>query len=96
MFQNVKIKEFKELALKPNTLIVDVRTGAEFDSGAIEGAINIDVMAPDFKAEIQKLNKDNTYLVYCRSGARSVSACFNFLSEGFTKLYNLEGGIMSV
>lgn len=82
----------KELVKDPNTLIVDVRSGWEFESGHVEGAKNIPL------EEIpQRLDefKDQTYpiVLYCRSGGRSGMA-MNFLQQqGIQNLYN--GGGLS-
>ncbi|MDO9590965.1 MAG: rhodanese-like domain-containing protein, partial [Microcella sp.] len=59
------------VALEPGTIVIDVRTPAEFASGHLEGAINIDVQSADFDSRISELDADGTYFVYCRSGNRS-------------------------
>lgn len=43
----------------PDLVIVDVRTNGEFEVGHIEGALNIDVSLPNFKEEIDQLDKKN-------------------------------------
>ena len=72
--------------------LIDVRTPGEFSSGSIPGAKNLDLMAPDFQSQVQKLDKDKTYFLYCRSGNRSGSAASLFEKLGL-KSYNLVGGI---
>ena len=74
--------------------LIDVRTRAEVASGTIVKAINIDVMSVDFATRIKKLNPDNTYFVFCRSGARSANAVKQLRAAGFIA-YNLVGGIGS-
>jgi rhodanese-related sulfurtransferase len=59
----------------PKIVVIDVRSAAEFKSGHIAGAKNIDIMAPDFAQQIAALDKDGTYLVHCASGGRSARAC---------------------
>jgi rhodanese-related sulfurtransferase len=77
-------------------IVVDVRTEGEFTNQVkLINAINIDYNAPDFKEQLQKLDKNNTYLVYCRSGARSNAAMEIMKTSGFMFLYHLEGGILS-
>jgi rhodanese-related sulfurtransferase len=44
--------------------------------------------------EIEKLDKNKTYYVYCRSGNRSFHAGNFMLQAGFQKVYNLEPGII--
>ncbi|WP_428657936.1 rhodanese-like domain-containing protein [Runella sp.] len=79
----------------PGAVILDVRTAAEVRSGAIKGAINIDLMSADFQQKINQLDKTKTYFVYCRSGHRSGQACRIMGNVGFEHIYNLTGGMMS-
>ena len=44
---------------------IDVRTPEEYAKGHIGDAINIDYSSPDFKSNIDKIAKDNIYIVYC-------------------------------
>ena len=78
----------------PDLVIVDVRTQAEFESGHIGGSVNIDVSLPNFKEEIEKLNKNTRYIVYCRSGNRSKFAAQIMEVLGFREVYDLGGGIV--
>jgi len=73
-----------------NAGLIDVRTPAEFASGHLEGADNIDVQSSDFAAKVSQLPKDAPYVVYCRSGNRSAAAIEQMQSLGFTNL--LDGG----
>lgn len=75
-----------------NAVLLDVRTAGEFQSGHIKGAKNIDFYSSDFRDKINRLDKGQEYFVYCRSGARSASACNMMAKAGF-KVYNLDGGI---
>ncbi len=76
-------------------VILDVRTKGEFDSGHINDAINIDVKSASFKEKLSKLDKDKTYLVYCRSGKRSTRAQ-NIMKElHFKKAINILGGFIA-
>ena len=78
----------------PNFVIVDVRTPEEYDEGHVEKAINIDFRSENFRNEIDKLKKDKTYLIYCRSGRRSADA-LNIMKElDFTRIYHMNGGIL--
>lgn len=74
--------------------ILDVRTREEFDNGHIPNAIQIDFYRPEFREEIAKLEKDKTYYVVCRSGARSGKTCTIMSEMGFGRVYNLEGGML--
>jgi rhodanese-related sulfurtransferase len=78
-----------------NAVILDVRTEAEFNEGFIANAINIDIhRGQDFVSEIEALDKNKKYYVYCRSGMRSAKACEIMNQLGFENAYNLLGGIL--
>lgn len=82
---------------QPEVVILDVRTPQEVAQGTItDQALNIDVTNRAlFDQEIEKLDKDKTYLVYCRSGRRSRVAGEEMARRGFKKVYNLKGGILA-
>ncbi|WP_229841995.1 rhodanese-like domain-containing protein [Pseudolysinimonas yzui] len=75
-----------------DTIIVDVRTPAEFAEGHLEGAVNIDVQSAEFDALIADLDPDAEYLVYCRSGNRAATAIDRMAAQGFGSLAN-GGGV---
>ena len=92
-FSNLDVKSFAEKIMKDKEVIIlDVRTPAEFAESAIKGAINIDVNASNFKEKVSTLDKEKSYLIYCRSGMRSVKACNLMAENGFNKMFNLLGG----
>ena len=73
---------------KESRMIIDVRTPAEFASGHLDGAVNIDIQSPDFTSRIEGLDRDGSYVVYCRSGNRSGMAMAQMLDMGFTDVSN--------
>ena len=77
----------------PSFVILDVRTLQEFADGYVEGAINIDFSSATFGDELDALDKEKTYLIYCRSGNRSGQALGMMEELGFQEVYNLSGGI---
>ena len=78
-----------------DAIILDVRTEEEVASGKIPNSINIDIYkGQGFVYQVEELDKNKTYYVYCRSGARSAQACSIMNQLGFEKTYNLIGGIM--
>ena len=78
-----------------NAAILDVRTPEEFETSRIPNSKNIDFYNPqNFMLEIEKLDKDNSYYVYCRTGVRSANSCQLMNELGFNKVYNLLGGIV--
>jgi rhodanese-related sulfurtransferase len=74
-------------------VIMDVRTPEETSEGKIvNSAMELDFYADDFKDKLENLDKDATYLVYCRSGRRSANTLKMMEEQGFKKAYNLLGG----
>lgn len=71
------------------TAVIDVRTPAEFATGHLDGAINIDWEGATFADEVAALDPNGTYLLYCRSGNRAGQAKAAMESLGFTHLTNL-------
>jgi len=75
--------------------LIDVRTPEEIEEGKISGATNINIFDADFADKIDEYDRSKTYVMICRSGARSGQACMHMLGMGFENIYNLEGGMMS-
>lgn len=80
------------LASKPGTLL-DVRTPGEYKKGFIEGARLLDIFSDEFEAELNKLDRNATYYVYCASGGRSAECAEKMQGMGFKKVYDLDGGM---
>ena len=78
----------------PDFVIIDVRTPEEFTEGYIEGAINIDFYSETFADELDILDKNKTYLIYCRSDNRSGRALPLMEELNFREVYNMTGGII--
>jgi phage shock protein E len=67
------------------TIVIDVRTPAEYSEGHLDGAVNIDVQDANFGTILSQLPTDGEYVVYCRSGNRSAKAA------GFTNVVDAGG-----
>ena len=90
---NLGAVDFQKKTQEAGVVILDVRTPAEFAAGHLEGAININAEDATFAADIEKLDKNAEYAVYCQSGRRSGNAVSAMKDAGFTKLTNLSSGI---
>lgn len=73
----------------PDVVIVDVRTPEEFKAGHLEGAQLLDLNSGDFEAALPDLEKDEEYLLYCRSGSRAAQAKNLMEDAGFSDVTNL-------
>ena len=94
-FLTVGPDDFEKLiGNKDSVVILDVRTLSEFQEDHLRDALLIDVKTDSFMmAARDRLPKDKTIAVYCRSGRRSAMAAEMLAAEGF-KVVNLDGGII--
>ena len=77
-----------------NFVILDVRTSDEFSDGHIKDSINIDFYSETFSDDLDKLDKNKTYMVYCRTANRSGQALDMMKDLNFSEAYNMLGGIV--
>jgi phage shock protein E len=81
--QKAKIKD----ALRNGAIIIDVRTGTEYDRGHVPDAFNIPV--DRIKASADRLKATNKpVIVCCNSGDRSSTAMQHLKAKGLKKVYN--------
>ncbi|MCK5552045.1 MAG: rhodanese-like domain-containing protein [Deltaproteobacteria bacterium] len=76
-----------------NFVILDVRTPEEFVRDHIGNAINLDYYSETFKGDLNRLDKNKTYLIYCQIGGRSKMVLGIVKELGFREAYNMLGGI---
>ncbi len=91
----MKSKAVNDLAaeVEAKTLnLIDVREADEFASGHLPGAINLPLS--DFLERYGELDKDKSYHIICRSGARSAQACAFLEEEGYD-VTNVAGGTIA-
>jgi len=89
----ITVAEMDSLLQIGQVQLIDVRTPEEFTSGYIPGAINIDYRNENFKELIEKVDKTKPVAVYCAKGGRSGRCATYMKKAGFTKIYDLDGGI---
>lgn len=90
---NIDPTEATLLINREDALVIDVRESAEYVSGHIPQARNIPLSK--FAERVGELDgfKDKPVIVNCRSGHRSSNACSQLKKHGFTRIYNLDGGV---
>ena len=86
---------FEKMLKKKKNMLIDVRTPEEMAEGHIENASNLDFLDESFPEKIETLNKNKTYLLYCRTGKRTAKAGALMKAAGFKNVYILDGGITS-
>lgn len=85
------MKNLKDIVHNPSTVLVDVRSAWEFESGHLNGAVNIPLEQIGSRAtELRNLKAP--LVLYCRSGARSGMATALLTQLGLSAVYN-GGGI---
>ena len=72
--------------------VLDVRTPEEYAPGHVTGAVNVDFSGESFRSEVDKLDKDVAYVVYCASGGRSRVASEIMGDLGFAEVYRVSSG----
>lgn len=77
----------------PDLVILDVRNQSEYDINHLYGAVSVPLH--ELEARIGELDEyvHNEIIVYCGSGGRSEIASGILAEYGFTKVYNMIGGI---
>ena len=76
-------------------VIVDVREDSEWREHHIAGAIHIPLSELNTRLSELKTYQNSPVITQCRSGKRSAQASDILKSAGFSKVYNLEGGLIA-
>lgn len=87
--------EAAALFTSKKAIIVDVREQDEWDEQHIEGAIFIPLEQVESRISELAEYKDSPIIMQCRSGRRSNIAGTTLVKAGFSKVVNLEGGILA-
>jgi len=91
--QSADPKSFQQSIATDGVQLIDVRTPAEFESGHIAGARNLDWTGGQLELHAVELDRSRPVLLYCASGRRSAAASTFLKQEGFTMVTDLAGGI---
>ena len=88
----ISVLELKQkITGKSEMMILDVREPFEFDIARIEGATLIPLN--QLADRLHELTPEKQIIAVCKSGARSAHAVQLLQRSGFSKAYNLEGGV---
>ena len=91
---NLDFNSFVELFNNTKDAIcLDVRTASEFHAGHIKGAVNLDYLSKELADELEKLDPNLAYFIYCRTSRRSLRVCVLLRNMGFEKITNLDEGV---
>jgi len=93
---------YNYLQTNPGTLLIDVRSAGEYadtsqfgslNIGRLKGSVNINIDSMEFKLETIKAYKDKPIVLYCSHSQRSRRVGKLLHENGFTRVYNLNGGM---
>ncbi len=79
--------------MNQGALVLDLRAKELYDAGHIGDARNVPVTDLESQAESLKKWRDKNVITYCDSGANGASAARALVKLGFTKVFNLQGGL---
>ncbi len=93
---NIKPEEARYYIETKAPVVIDIRTSEEHAAGYIAPTnLVMDYYAPDFKDRLAKLDKDASYLLYCRSGRRTGAALQAMKELGFKDIHDIAGGLVA-
>lgn len=85
------LKQWLDDDKRPPPVLLDVREPWEFGVCRIEGAQHIPMRTIPLR--LAELDRDTEVVVVCHHGARSYQVAMFLEHHGFSRLYNLHGGV---
>jgi rhodanese-related sulfurtransferase len=79
--------------MNQGALVLDLRGKELYDAGHIGEARNVPAADLESQAESLKKWRDKTVITYCDSGTSGASGARTLMKLGFTKVFNLHGGL---
>ncbi len=94
----VEPKDWNQLIADPNVVVIDTRNSYEVEFGTFTGSIDPNLKSfrefPDYVAENLQPQSQQKVAMFCTGGIRCEKASAYLLSQGFTEVYHLKGGIL--
>lgn len=87
------VTALRVLADEPEFVLLDIRTAPEIAESHLSGAVALDFYSPTFHDNLTELEREITYLIYCRTGNRTGKTKRSMEALGFEKVFDLDGGI---
>jgi rhodanese-related sulfurtransferase len=79
--------------MNQGALVIDLRSKEAYDAGHIGEARNVPVAELAAQADALKKWRDKNVITYCDSGVNGASGARTLMKLGFTKVFNLHGGL---
>ena len=93
--QTIGPQEATRLINREQAVVVDVRPVNDFKTGYIINAHNIPSNGLKDQLKVLQKYRNNPIIAVCRSGMTSATACKTLRKEGFSQVYNLQGGMQA-
>ncbi len=90
-FKNIDVAELQAMLDRGGVTLVDVRTDTEIARGHIQGATKLPLHLLPLR--LHELDARLPTVFYCQMGGRSAQAASFAAAQGFSEVYNLQGGI---
>ena len=91
--KKIDASEATRIINKEKALVVDLRTSAEFNSGTISGAINLQPDIVDKENSLFKANEKDHIILVCKLGSSSSAVGGRLIKQGFENVNILSGGM---
>lgn len=92
---SVSPKEASVMTSEQKAVIIDVREDSEWNEQHIPGAIHIPLAQLNDRLLELEQYKQSPVITQCKAGGRSAKAFDVLKLAGFSKVYNMDGGIMA-
>ncbi len=90
---SIDVASFRSMQARgEDFILLDVREPSEYQADNISGQL---IPLGEFSSHLDQFDRDQTYVVHCRSGARSAQAVQQMQEAGFQQAFNLEGGLIA-
>lgn len=94
-FSAVGPLEATQLINHEDALVLDIREAAELREGSILGSLHIPLGQLGTSMNQLERYREQPIIASCRSGSRSAVACSTLVKNGYTRVYNLRGGVLA-
>jgi rhodanese-related sulfurtransferase len=94
-FSSLDPKTFLSMQEDRKGTIIDIRTPAEYAEQHLHGSINFDFYSVDFEKQLENLDKNHPFFIYCRTGSRTRTVLDIMKANGFNEVYDMKGGIIA-
>jgi UPF0176 protein len=91
-------QEWDQMLLRDDVVVVDTRNDYEYEIGTFKKAIDLNIKEfTEFPEKIREIDsdKEKPHLIFCTGGIRCEKAIYEMEKQGFTNVYQLDGGILN-